>query len=92
LPHPGSPIFSACDSLNTSPTEMTALEQLDAGNSLPAYNLFIMFDSARLLLFLTAAVLLAVAPGPGMLYVLGRSLARGRREGVLSALGTFLGA
>jgi threonine/homoserine/homoserine lactone efflux protein len=50
-----------------------------------------MFDSTRMLLFLTAAILLAVAPGPGMLYVLARSLAGGRREGVLSALGTFLG-
>jgi threonine/homoserine/homoserine lactone efflux protein len=50
-----------------------------------------MFDSARFLLFLTAAVLLAIAPGPGMLYVLVRSLAGGKREGVLSALGTFLG-
>ena len=50
-----------------------------------------MFDSARFLLFLTAALLLAVAPGPGMLYVLARSLAGGKREGVLSALGTFLG-
>src|SRR5271165_2069402 len=50
-----------------------------------------MVDSARILLFLTAAVLLAVAPGPGMLYVLARSLAGGKREGVLSALGTFLG-
>lgn len=50
-----------------------------------------MFDSARFFLFLTAAVLLAIAPGPGMLYVLARSLAGGRREGVLSALGTFLG-
>ncbi|MGB0012447.1 MAG: LysE family translocator [Candidatus Sulfotelmatobacter sp.] len=50
-----------------------------------------MLDSTRLLLFLTAAVLLAIAPGPGMLYVLARSLAGGKREGVLSALGTFLG-
>ncbi len=50
-----------------------------------------MFDSTRLLLFLTAALLLAIAPGPGMLYVLARSLAGGKREGVLSALGTFLG-
>jgi threonine/homoserine/homoserine lactone efflux protein len=50
-----------------------------------------MFDSSRLLLFLGAAVLLAVAPGPGMLYVLARCLAGGKREGVLSALGTFLG-
>jgi threonine/homoserine/homoserine lactone efflux protein len=50
-----------------------------------------MFDFTRLLLFLTAALLLAIAPGPGMLYVLARSLAGGKREGVLSALGTFLG-
>jgi threonine/homoserine/homoserine lactone efflux protein len=50
-----------------------------------------MFDSTRLFLFLTAAVLLAIAPGPGMLYVLARSLAGGKREGVLLALGTFLG-
>jgi threonine/homoserine/homoserine lactone efflux protein len=50
-----------------------------------------MSDSTRFVLFLTAAVLLAIAPGPGMLYVLARSLAGGRREGVLSALGTFFG-
>ena len=50
-----------------------------------------MFNEARFFLFLTAALLLAVAPGPGMLYVLARSLAGGKREGVLSAFGTFLG-
>src|SRR5580698_10042082 len=50
-----------------------------------------MFDSTRFVLFLTAAILLAVAPGPGMLYVLARSLAGGKREGVLSSFGTFLG-
>jgi threonine/homoserine/homoserine lactone efflux protein len=50
-----------------------------------------MIDSARFFLFLTAALLLAIAPGPGMLYVLARSLAGGKREGVLSALGTFFG-
>jgi len=50
-----------------------------------------MLDSPRLVLFLTAALLLAIAPGPGMLYVLARSLAGGKREGVLSAFGTFAG-
>src|ERR1700741_2212773 len=50
-----------------------------------------MIDTSRFGLFLTAALLLAIAPGPGMLYVLARSLAGGRREGVLSALGTFVG-
>lgn len=50
-----------------------------------------MIATPKLLVFLTAAVLLAIAPGPGMLYVLARSLAGGRREGVLSSLGTFAG-
>jgi len=50
-----------------------------------------MLDFTRITIFLTAALLLAIAPGPGMLYVLARSLAGGRREGVLSAFGTFLG-
>src|SRR5215472_4767239 len=50
-----------------------------------------MFNWTRFVLFLTAAVLLAVAPGPGMLYVLARSLAGGKREGALSAVGTFFG-
>src|ERR1700731_2881943 len=48
-------------------------------------------DSARFLIFLSAAILLAIAPGPGMLYVLARALGGGRREGLLSALGTFFG-
>jgi len=50
-----------------------------------------MLDTTRLPLFLAAALLLAIAPGPGMLYVLARSLAGGRREGILSSLGTFVG-
>jgi len=50
-----------------------------------------MPDHARFAVFLGAAGLLAVAPGPGMLYVLARSLAGGKREGVLSAFGTFIG-
>jgi threonine/homoserine/homoserine lactone efflux protein len=50
-----------------------------------------MIDSARIVVFLSAALLLAVAPGPGMLYVLARTLTGGRREGLLSSFGTFLG-
>ena len=50
-----------------------------------------MIGSPRFFVFLVAAVLLAVSPGPGMLYVLARALAGGRREGLLSALGTFAG-
>jgi len=50
-----------------------------------------MFDEHRLLLFLAAALLLAITPGPGIFYVLARSLAGGKREGILSSLGTFVG-
>src|ERR1700745_1301157 len=50
-----------------------------------------MMDSGKIVLVPTEARLLAVAPGHGMLYVLARSLAGGRREGVLSSLGTFVG-
>lgn len=50
-----------------------------------------MFDTHRLLLFFAAAVLLAITPGPGMFYVLARSLAGGKREGILSSFGTFVG-
>jgi threonine/homoserine/homoserine lactone efflux protein len=54
------------------------------------YNL-LMFDSHRFLVFFAAAVVLAVTPGPGIFYVLARSLAGGRREGVQSSVGTFAG-
>jgi threonine/homoserine/homoserine lactone efflux protein len=50
-----------------------------------------MLEMPRFGLFLAAAVLLAVTPGPGIFYVLARSLGGGRREGVNSSLGTFVG-
>ena len=50
-----------------------------------------MLDSRLFLLFLAAATLLAITPGPGIFYVLSRSLTGGRREGFLSATGTFVG-
>jgi threonine/homoserine/homoserine lactone efflux protein len=50
-----------------------------------------MIDSHHFLLFLAAAIVLAITPGPGIFYVLARTLAGGRREGIDSALGTFFG-
>jgi threonine/homoserine/homoserine lactone efflux protein len=50
-----------------------------------------MLDSQRFFLFFIAALVLAVTPGPGIFYVLARTLAGGRREGILSSLGTFAG-
>ncbi|MEM8808499.1 MAG: LysE family translocator [Cyanobacteria bacterium P01_G01_bin.38] len=42
-------------------------------------------------LFLTAALVLAITPGPGIFYVLTRSIRGGRREGLTSAIGTSVG-
>jgi threonine/homoserine/homoserine lactone efflux protein len=50
-----------------------------------------MPDSAAFAVFLTAAVILALTPGPGIFYVLARSLQGGRRIGLTSAFGTALG-
>ena len=50
-----------------------------------------MIDSHHFLLFLAAALVLAITPGPGIFYVLARTLAGGRREGIESSLGTFFG-
>lgn len=43
------------------------------------------------LLFLAAATLIAVTPGPGIFYVAARTLAGGRGEGIASSFGTGLG-
>ncbi len=41
--------------------------------------------------FLIAAILLAITPGPGIAYVVARTVAGGRSEGLASCLGTGLG-
>lgn len=51
-----------------------------------------MPTSAEWLVFLGTATLFAVTPGPGILYVLARTLRGGRREGLQSVLGNSLGA
>jgi threonine/homoserine/homoserine lactone efflux protein len=50
-----------------------------------------MPDLTQLVLYLAAALLLAVTPGPGIFYVAARTLAGGRAEGVASSFGTGLG-
>lgn len=45
----------------------------------------------NLLLYLVAALAIAVTPGPGIFYVAARTLAGGRREGLASSLGTGIG-
>jgi threonine/homoserine/homoserine lactone efflux protein len=60
------------------------------GAAAAAYNLG-MLEAHRFALFLAAALLLAVTPGPGIFYVLARTIGGGRREGVSSSFGTLAG-
>ena len=50
-----------------------------------------MPDLTQLALYLAAALMLAITPGPGIFYVAARTLAGGRAEGVASSLGTGVG-
>ncbi|MGD1928880.1 MAG: LysE family translocator [Leptolyngbyaceae cyanobacterium] len=50
-----------------------------------------MPDLATLGLFISAAFVLAITPGPGIFYVMTRSLKGGRPEGLASAMGTSVG-
>lgn len=50
-----------------------------------------MFDVTNFALFLAAALIVAVTPGPGIFYVAARTLAGGRGEGLASSVGTGLG-
>ncbi|MEN3368794.1 MAG: hypothetical protein V7609_937 [Verrucomicrobiota bacterium] len=51
-----------------------------------------MFGIHGFALFLTAGILLNLTPGPDTVYILGRSIAQGRRAGVASALGICVGS
>lgn len=51
-----------------------------------------MPDPAELMIFLGTAAIFAITPGPGILYVLARSLRGGRSEGIRSVLGNGIGA
>lgn len=50
-----------------------------------------MIPIENLLAFALASMVIIVIPGPGVLFVIGRSIALGRRAGVLSVLGNSLG-
>ena len=50
-----------------------------------------MPEKAAFLAFLIAAFALNLAPGPDMLYVIGRSVGQGCKAGIVSSLGVFVG-
>jgi threonine/homoserine/homoserine lactone efflux protein len=51
-----------------------------------------MFTLTSLAIFMSATLALNLAPGPDMLYVSTRSLAQGRRAGIVSAFGIAAGS
>jgi threonine/homoserine/homoserine lactone efflux protein len=51
----------------------------------------VVLDLTQLALYIAAALVLAITPGPGIFYVAARTLAGGRSEGLASSLGTGLG-
>lgn len=50
-----------------------------------------MFELQTFALFLSVATIVAVTPGPGIFYIVARTLAGGRTEGLASSVGLGLG-
>ena len=50
-----------------------------------------MLGFQTFLLFLAAALIVAITPGPGVFYIVARTLADGRAEGLASSVGLGLG-
>lgn len=50
-----------------------------------------MLDTASIGIFVLAALVLAVSPGPAVLYIVSQGVSRGRRAGAVSALGIAVG-
>jgi threonine/homoserine/homoserine lactone efflux protein len=51
-----------------------------------------MIDSASLIIFIGAALVLLVVPGPAVLYIVARSIDQGAFAGIVSVLGIGLGS
>lgn len=51
-----------------------------------------MIDPTSLTLFIGAALLLLIAPGPAVLYIVARSIEQGRAAGLVSVLGIAVGS
>ncbi len=50
-----------------------------------------MIPSNELILFILAAFLLVISPGPNMIYLISRSITQGRKAGVISLAGIVFG-
>ena len=50
-----------------------------------------MIATPHFLIFISAALLMAITPGPNMIYLISRSICQGRAAGLMSWLGVVLG-
>lgn len=50
-----------------------------------------MIPFQELVLFAVAAVILAITPGPNMIYLISRTLSQGKKAGLISLLGVMVG-
>ncbi|MBI9045929.1 MAG: LysE family translocator [Anaerolineaceae bacterium] len=51
-----------------------------------------MFETSSFIIFIMAALVLLITPGPAVLFIIARSLKQGRMAGFISALGVGLGS
>lgn len=51
-----------------------------------------LIDTTSLAIFVTAAIILLITPGPAVLFIVARSLEQGRAAGIVSAVGIGAGA
>lgn len=75
-------LLSACTSISLGAGVLRVDDEI-ARETMP--------DFQNFPLFLAAALLVAITPGPGIFYVAARTLAGGRTEGLASSFGTGLG-
>lgn len=50
-----------------------------------------MISTQSFIIFITAAIVLAITPGPNMIYLISRSICQGRTAGIMSWIGVVLG-
>jgi threonine/homoserine/homoserine lactone efflux protein len=50
-----------------------------------------LFSTTQIGLFFAAAIVLALTPGPGIMYVMARTLSGGASDGLASTFGTAIG-
>lgn len=77
------------------PTRMQSMPSLRGrGNiySAPRSSTRTMLGTQNLLLFVASGILLNLTPGQDTFYILGRSVAQGRRAGIISVLGIITGS